>query len=140
MAQLTGMLTERFGLERVVRISVAGYMGFMALLLAFVLFGVDRLDVLMGFLFVGYGFLGLVMPTTSVLALDDHGPIAGAASALMGTLQFVAGVFAMAVVGWFSNGTVLPMVAGTAGCALAAFILAQFALGGRASQGRVPAR
>jgi DHA1 family bicyclomycin/chloramphenicol resistance-like MFS transporter len=58
----------------------------------------------------------------------------------MGTLQFVAGVFAMAVVGWFSNGTVLPMVAGTAGCALAAFILAQFALGGRASQGRVPAR
>jgi DHA1 family bicyclomycin/chloramphenicol resistance-like MFS transporter len=131
MAQLTGMLTERFGLERVVRVAVTGYMGAMAVLLALTLFGVDRLDVLMGFLFVGYGFLGLVMPTTAVLALDDHGPIAGAASALMGTLQFAAGVLAMAIVGWFSNGTALPMIAGIAGCALAAFLLAQVALGGR---------
>jgi DHA1 family bicyclomycin/chloramphenicol resistance-like MFS transporter len=131
MAQLTGMLTERFGLERVVRFAVTGYMAFMALLLALVLLGVDRLEVLMGLLFIGYGFLGLVMPTTSVLALDDHGPIAGAASALMGTLQFAAGVLAMAVVGWFSNGTALPMVAGIAGCAFAAFLLAQVALGGR---------
>jgi DHA1 family bicyclomycin/chloramphenicol resistance-like MFS transporter len=106
-------------------------MAFMALLLALVLLGVDRLEILMGLLFIGYGFLGLVMPTTSVLALDDHGPIAGAASALMGTLQFAAGVLAMAVVGWFSNGTALPMVAGIAGCAFAAFLLAQVALGGR---------
>jgi DHA1 family bicyclomycin/chloramphenicol resistance-like MFS transporter len=131
MAQLTGMLTERYGLERVVRVAVAGYMVFMGLLFVLTLFGVDRIEVLMGLLFIGYGFLGLVMPTTSVLALDDHGPIAGAASALMGTLQFVVGVLAMAVVGYFSNGTALPMVAGIAGCALAAFLLAQFAAGRR---------
>jgi DHA1 family bicyclomycin/chloramphenicol resistance-like MFS transporter len=31
---------------------------------------------------VGLGFLGLVVPTTSVLALDDHGENAGAAAAL----------------------------------------------------------
>jgi DHA1 family bicyclomycin/chloramphenicol resistance-like MFS transporter len=131
MAQLTGMLTERFGLERVVRVAVAGYMAFMGLLFVLTLFGVDRIEVLMGLLFIGYGFLGLVLPTTSVLALDDHGPIAGAASALMGTLQFVVGVLAMAVVGYFSNGTALPMVAGIAGCALGAFLLAQFAVGRR---------
>ena len=34
---------------------------------------------------IGFGFLGLVIPTTSVMALDHHGEIAGAASALMGT-------------------------------------------------------
>jgi DHA1 family bicyclomycin/chloramphenicol resistance-like MFS transporter len=131
MAQMTGMLTDRFGLERVVRVAVTGYMGFMVLLFVLTGLGVDRIEVLMGLLFVGYGFLGLVMPTTSVLALDDHGPIAGAASALMGTLQFATGVLAMAVVGWFSNGTALPMVAGIAGTALAAFVLAQLALGRR---------
>jgi len=131
MAQLTGMLTERYGLERVVRVAVAGYLVFMALLFALTLVGIDSVEVLMGLLFIGYGFLGLVLPTTSVLALDDHGPIAGAASALMGTLQFVAGVLAMALVGYFSNGTALPMVAGIAGCALVAFLLAQFAVGRR---------
>jgi DHA1 family bicyclomycin/chloramphenicol resistance-like MFS transporter len=136
MAQMTGMLTDRFGLERVVRIAVTGYMGFMVLLFVLTGLGVDRIEVLMGLLFVGYGFLGLVMPTTSVLALDDHGPIAGAASALMGTLQFATGVLAMAVVGWFSNGTALPMVAGIAGTALAAFVLAQLALGGRRGAAR----
>lgn len=129
MAQLTGMLTERYGLERVMRVAVAGYMGLMLLLFVLTLAGVDSVEVLMGLLFVGYGFLGLVMPTTTVLALDDHGPIAGAASALMGTLQFAVGVLAMAVVGYFSNGTVLPMVTGIAGCAFAAFLLAQFAAG-----------
>jgi DHA1 family bicyclomycin/chloramphenicol resistance-like MFS transporter len=131
MAQLTGMLTERYGLERVVRVAVAGYLAFMALLFMLTLAGIDSVEVLMGLLFIGYGFLGLVLPTTSVLALDDHGPIAGAASALMGTLQFVVGVLAMALVGYFSNGTALPMVAGIAGCALVAFLLVQFAVGRR---------
>jgi DHA1 family bicyclomycin/chloramphenicol resistance-like MFS transporter len=131
MAQLTGMLTERYGLERVVRVAVAGYLAFMALLFVLTLIGIDSVEVLMGLLFIGYGFLGLVLPTTSVLALDDHGPIAGAASALMGTLQFVIGVLAMAVVGYFSDGTALPMVAGITGCALTAFLLAQFAVGRR---------
>ncbi len=31
-----------------------------------------------------FGFLGLVVPSTAVLALDRHGAIAGTASALMG--------------------------------------------------------
>ena len=47
------------------------------------------LPVLGALLFIGFGFLGLVIPTTSVMALEDHGEIAGAASALMGTLQMV---------------------------------------------------
>jgi DHA1 family bicyclomycin/chloramphenicol resistance-like MFS transporter len=54
----------------------------------------------------------------------------------MGTLQFVVGVLAMALVGYFSNGTALPMVAGIAGCALVAFLLAQFAVGRRGGAAR----
>ena len=34
MSQLTGLLTERFGLERVVRIAVVGYAATMVVLLA----------------------------------------------------------------------------------------------------------
>src|SRR5690606_8533339 len=72
-AQLTGRLGARFGLATVVKRAALGYAGAMTLLLACYLAGVDRLEVLIVLLFVGYGFLGLVIPGTSVLALDRHG-------------------------------------------------------------------
>jgi DHA1 family bicyclomycin/chloramphenicol resistance-like MFS transporter len=117
MAQLNGGLSRRFGLRRVVRVAVIGYAVTMTGLLLITLAGCDRLDVLIGLLMLGYGFLGLVGPAIGVLALDAHGPIAGTASALMGTIQFVVGAGAMALVGIFANGTPLPMVAGIAACA-----------------------
>jgi len=89
----------------------------MVLLLVLFLLGVDALPVLLALLFVGYGFLGLIIPTSAILALEDHGPIAGTASALMGTLQFATGAVVMAIVGLFVDGTGLPMVAGIAGSA-----------------------
>jgi len=131
MSQLTGMLADRFGLKRIVRIAVVGYTTAMIVLLTVTAAGVDRLDVMAALLFVGYGFLGLVIPTTAVLALEDHGEIAGTASALMGTLQFVTGAAAMAVIGVFFDGTSLPMVAGIAACAVIAFAFAQVTLGRR---------
>jgi len=128
VSQFTGKLADRFGLTRVVRIAVVGY--FAAITALFVLFalGVDRLDVLAVLMFIGCGFLGLVIPTTAVLALEEHGEIAGTASALMGTLHFAAGAVAMAVVGLFVDGTAFPMVAGISACALITFVLAQVVL------------
>ena len=76
----------------------------------------------------GFGFLGLVVPTTSVLALDAHGAIAGTASALMGTLQFVTGATVMALVGLFVDNTAQPMVTGIALCALTTFVLARWVI------------
>lgn len=131
VSQLTGWLTGRFGLGRIVRVAVSGYAATMLVLLAVTLAGVDRLDVLATLLFIGYGFLGLVIPTTAVLAMEDHGTIAGAASALMGTLQFATGAVVMAAIGPFFDGTSLPMVAGITACAVIAFALAQVTLGRR---------
>jgi DHA1 family bicyclomycin/chloramphenicol resistance-like MFS transporter len=101
----------------------------MLVLLALMASGADQLWVLAAMLFIGYGFVGLVIPSTSVLAMDDHGAIAGTASALMGTLQFGIGAVAMAGAGIFFDGTPLPMVAAIAVCAIIAFVLAQVTLG-----------
>lgn len=139
MSQLTGMLSERFGLRRVVRVAVAGFATTMVVLFAVMAGGIDRLDVLAALLFVGYGFVGLVIPTTSVLAMDDHGEIAGTASALMGTLQFAIGAVAMAVAGVFFDGTPVPMVAGIALCAVITFIVTQMTLGRSRDVAEVPA-
>jgi DHA1 family bicyclomycin/chloramphenicol resistance-like MFS transporter len=128
VSQLTGRLAKRFGLANIVKVAVTGYALLMVLLLSLNLAGIDRLDLMLALLFAGYGFLGLVVPSTAVLALDDHGEIAGTASALMGTLQFVAGVLVMALVGAFVDGSARPMLAGIAGCAVVAFVLAQLTL------------
>lgn len=128
VSQFTGRLAARFGLVPLVKVAVGGYGAVMVLLLAVNLAGVDRLDVMIGMMFVGYGFLGLVVPTTAVLALEEHGAIAGTASALMGTLQFVTGALVMALTGVFADGSALPMIAGIAGSAIVAWVLTRLTL------------
>jgi MFS transporter, DHA1 family, multidrug resistance protein len=122
-AQFSSALTRRFGFPAVVRAAVAGFAAMIIVLFVLTLAGVDRLPVLMTLLFLGFSCLGLVMPTTSVMALEAHGRIAGMAAAMMGTIQMVVGAMAMAIVSAFFDGTSLPMVTGIAICAICALIL-----------------
>jgi len=64
---------------------------------------------------------GFVMPNTTALAMAPHGRIAGSASALLGTLQFMLGATAGALVGLLGNGTAVPLAAVIAACGAAAF-------------------
>ncbi|WP_295813389.1 multidrug effflux MFS transporter [uncultured Nitratireductor sp.] len=139
MSQLTGRLTERYGLRRVVRVAVVCYATTMVAMLLVMASGLQSLWVMAVFLFVGYGFLGLVIPTTSVLGMDDHGTIAGTASALMGTLHFATGALAMAISGIFFDSTPLPMVTSIAACAVLALALTQMTLGRDESTAEAPA-
>ena len=66
---------------------------------------------------------GFIMPNTTALAMAPHGTIAGSASALLGTLQFVLGATAGALVSVFGNGTAVPLAAVIAGCGVAAFTM-----------------
>jgi len=129
-SQLTGTMVKRFGLNRVVRYSVWGFTAAMVLLLAIFLAGIDSLVVLATLMFIAFAFLGLVLPTTGVLAMEENGKFAGTASALMGTLQTVSGAVVMGIVAHFFNGTAMPMVVGFAGCAVMAFILTQLTIRG----------
>ena len=129
-AQCTALLGRRFGLVNVVKGAASASGVVMCLLLAYYLAGGDELWVLIGLYFVASGFMGLVIPTTSVLALEKHGAIAGTASALMGTLQMLGGALAMAIVSLFANGQPLPMVVGMASGALVGVLLTWATLGG----------
>lgn len=127
-SQLTGMLTKRFGLPLVIKCASSGFALAMAVTTGFVLAGFDGLPVMIAGLFVGYGFLGLVLPASSVLALERHGAIAGTASALSGAVSMIAGAAVMALGGLFADGTAQPMVA-TIGCAaILAWVIAMVAL------------
>ena len=123
-SQFAAQLGERFGMGRTITVAALCYAISATILFAVTALGVDSLPVLMGLLFVTFAWLGLVVPTTMVLALDDHGPIAGIASALGGTLQMVTGGLMIVVASLLYNGTALPMVTLIAICALSAFAIA----------------
>ena len=130
MAQLTGRLGRRFGLRRMVRAALISYVTTTGILAGLTFAGVDNLFVLIGMLFISFAAMGLVIPSSAVLALENYGPRAGTASALLGTLQLVAGIVVIGLMGLITDGTPLPMVATIFGCALTAFPLSRLVLKG----------
>jgi DHA1 family bicyclomycin/chloramphenicol resistance-like MFS transporter len=118
-------------MARVVFVAAFLYAAFALLLFAVTAAGVDSLAVLIALLFVSFACLGLVIPTTMVLSLEEHGPIAGMASALGGTLQMITGGIMIVIVSLVFDGTALPMVATIALCAAGALALCFVTLRGR---------
>jgi DHA1 family bicyclomycin/chloramphenicol resistance-like MFS transporter len=130
-SQFAAALGARFGMARVVTVACSCYAAFALALLALTLAGVASLPVLLVMLFCTFAFLGLVIPATMVLALEEHGPIAGLASALGGTLQMVAGGVMIVIVSLVFDGTAGPMVGAIAICAACSFTLCLLTLRGR---------
>ncbi|MBM6594810.1 multidrug effflux MFS transporter [Microvirga pudoricolor] len=127
-AQFNSLLMRRFGAEAVVRRAIMGFAILTTALLVLTLAGVDNAWVLWGMLFVSFGCLGLVIPSTTVLALENHGPVAGTASSLMGTLQLTTGALMIVAVSAFGTGGPLSMVAAIAFCGITAFTLSRLTL------------
>lgn len=123
-SQFAATLGERFGMARTVLAATVGFAATALALLAATLFADPSLPFLMFMLIVANSFLGLVIPTSMVMALDEHGHIAGLASSLGGTLQMMAGAAMIALSGPFLDGTPRPMVTAIALCAALALVVA----------------
>ncbi len=80
-------------------------------------------------------FLGFLAPNTTALSLQPFTRFVGSASALLGSMQMVAGAVASGTVSYFHNETVLPMALTMTVCSTAGFcILALY----RLKSGRTP--
>ena len=117
-AQCNEYLARRFSIHAIILPAAAGFALFMVLMAAFVLLGHTSLPLMLGLMFTGFAFLGLIIPTISVLALANHGDIAGTAASVANTFQLVIGSIAIAISGMLADGTPLPMVVGIAGSAI----------------------
>ncbi|MFL5800486.1 MAG: Bcr/CflA family multidrug efflux MFS transporter [Roseiflexaceae bacterium] len=124
-SQINRWLLTRYRGEAILTTALAIY-ATAALLLALVAAtGFGGLLGLLPPLFVCVASVGLVGPNTTAAAMAPHGQIAGSASALLGTLQFVVGAGAGALVGVLYNGTALPMAGIIAICGVAALMTFQ---------------
>jgi len=122
-SQINRWLAGRLDPRRVVRmiLPIAMAAGFGMLLSATTGFGGFAGILIPLFCFIAcYGF---IMPSTTALAMAPHGAIAGSASALLGTLQFVLGATAGALVGELGNRTAVPFAAVIAGRGFSAFTM-----------------
>jgi DHA1 family bicyclomycin/chloramphenicol resistance-like MFS transporter len=83
--------------------------------------GGASLQIVVAFLLFGNAGLGLVIPTTMVMALEDHGEFAGLASSLGGTLQMLTGGIMILAASPFFDGTAIPMIAAITICGIIAY-------------------
>lgn len=123
-SQFAANLMGKFGAHRLIRVSTAGYAVMVIILLALFAGGMGSLPLLVVMFLLANAFMGFIMPTSMVLALEEHGEIAGAAASLGGTLQMVAGAIAMTVSSMVFDGTPVPMLEVIVACGLGAFVLA----------------
>jgi DHA1 family bicyclomycin/chloramphenicol resistance-like MFS transporter len=115
--QLSARLVGRAGPERLLRAGIAANAAGGVALLALNRLG---LDAVLPALFVVVASIGFVLPNATALALSGHREIAGAASAVIGLLQFaVAGIVAP-LVGLGGARSAVPMAAAMAGLGVAA--------------------
>ncbi|WP_309667995.1 multidrug effflux MFS transporter [Tabrizicola sp.] len=124
-SQAAAFLGQKYGPPRVIAVATAGFAALTICLLLVALAGGMSLVLCILGLFLANACLGLVIPTTMVMALDHHGDIAGLASSLGGTLQMLAGGIMIALTGPFFDGTVTPMLAAIAVCGVLAFALSR---------------
>jgi DHA1 family bicyclomycin/chloramphenicol resistance-like MFS transporter len=74
---------------------------------------------------------GFVFPNGNAIAMMRHGNMAGTASALLGTNQFVIAAVTTIMLGWIDNSSAMPMAIVIAACGVAATLLNFATLGAR---------
>jgi MFS transporter, DHA1 family, multidrug resistance protein len=117
-SQLNNLALKKFKSAEIVTISISiqVIMGLALIVMSY--FGFLTLQIATSLIFVFLSCQGFSFPNASALSLAPFSKEAGSASALMGALQMGFGAIAAALVGYFSNGTSLPMTGVMAGCAL----------------------
>lgn len=123
-SQAAAWMGARFGAGRVVLLATLGFATCASVLFALTQVTEVPLVMLIAGLAAGNACLGLVIPTAMVLALEEHGDLAGLASSLGGTLQMVVGGVMIGLTGLFFDGSPERLVLAILICAILAITTA----------------
>lgn len=124
-SQFAATISRRVGAKRMIVRATTGFALATFGLFALALLGFANLYVTIAGLFLANMFLGVVLPTAQVLALEEQGEHAGLAASLGGTMQMVAAGVLVAATGPLMDGTVVPMLGAIALCGVIALVLSR---------------
>lgn len=133
-SQFAANAQAKFGAVNLIRGATFGNASALVLLLLVFMLNLGNLWILITMFLIANAFMGFIMPTAMVLSLEEHGPIAGAAASLGGTIQMLTGAAGMIIGGVVYNGTPIPMLAVMGGAAALAFFLSIVLVRNRAVQ------
>ena len=122
-AQFTPKLVRKFGPQRVALAGCAIAAVFQLPLAILTHFEPPPIYLLYVLMFIGFGSLGLILGPTTVLAMESQHQGVGAASALLGTIQFGMAAITAAIVSVVAGPTEAGMFAVISGCSLTALAL-----------------
>jgi DHA1 family bicyclomycin/chloramphenicol resistance-like MFS transporter len=127
-SQINGRMPRTIPLWKVLRVANLVQLAAGVLLLLTVLTGIGGLPGVFAGVFIYVSAQGFVFPNGSAIAMMRHGKIAGTASALLGTNQFLIAAVTTTFLGFLDNPAV-PMAIVIAGSGLAATVLNFMTLG-----------
>lgn len=133
-SQAASGLSKRFGVLPMLKWASVGFAVATMVLLAVTLAGGLNLWLCILGLGAGNACLGLIIPSTMVLALDEQGEKAGLASSLGGTMQMLTGGVMVVVLGPWLGADPLPMIAGIAFAATVTMALTLVMSGSQAAR------
>lgn len=115
-SQLNARLHRRRDTTAILNVTVWFPVLPMLVAVGLILTGQDSLPAFMACLFCYISGVGFISPNTAAIALSGQGDNAGAASALMGAIQFLFGTIAGAVLSVWHLPSALPLAGVMAGC------------------------
>lgn len=122
-SQINHRLLARHSGRSILAAATLGFAIATLLVAANVMTGIGGFIGLLVPLFFSVASLGFIAPNTTAAAMALHGRIAGAASALLGILQFGVGALSVGLVGLFADGSARPMGLVIAACGIGASLL-----------------
>ncbi len=125
-SQVNRWLLNSFPAQHVLRAAIAIYLLAGLVLLTATLTGFGGLNGILIPLWICITSLGFTFPNSVAAAMAPFGDRAGAASGLLGTLQFVVAGCTATIVGHWYDGSAVPMAAVIVACGLAANLLLQW--------------
>ncbi len=128
VSQLNGRLLKKYESARILRVCLLLTAIFSVILMVAGVFKFGFWGVWIP-LFLFMASLGMVYPNTTAGALSKQSKTAGAASALIGTMQYALAAISSALISYFNNGTTLPMTLLVGGCGISAFLILNLLIG-----------
>ena len=122
-SQLNNLVLGKFSSEQIIKATVLLQSLVGLIMVIGIWTGVFGLTGMIICIFIFLSCQGFSFPNSSALSLAPFTREAGTASALMGALQMGLGALASAAVGFFNNGTAVPLSAVMAICALISLVI-----------------
>lgn len=122
-SQLNNLMLRRFSSEQIIKTTLLLQTSIATVLLAGTYSGWLDLEGIIICIFIFLSCQGFSFPNSSALSMAPFTREAGSASALLGALQMALGAFASAAVGFFNNGTAVPLAAVIWACAVLALMV-----------------